>query len=72
MAEGGDDFVDPVAQLSTPGNGHVINGRVPLDGHRPFGEWMPRSESKDDPVPADEAVTDVGLRRRSVTEPPPT
>ncbi len=63
QAAGGQGVVDRVAQASASRNGEVLGCRVALDGERAVGEGVARSDDDDQPVTADEAVTDAGERR---------
>lgn len=59
----GQGVVDRVAQASAPRNGEVLGGCVALEAQRAFGERVVRPDGDDQPVPADEAMADVGERR---------
>lgn len=59
----GQGVVDRVAEASAPGDGEVFGGCVALEAQRACGERVARSDGDDQPVPADEAVADVGERR---------
>lgn len=61
----GQGVVDLVEQASAPRDGEVSGGRVALEARRAVGEGVAGSDGDDQAVPADEAVADVGERRRT-------
>lgn len=61
----GQGVVDRVAEASASRNGEVFGGGVALEAQRARGERVARPDGDDEPVRADEAVTDVGESRRA-------